>query len=58
LDVLLTTLFDLTIPISILPIVSALAVSAGVGIFFVHYPARRAARLDLVQAQRFDQLKC
>ena len=52
--VLLTAVFGLSIPLSPISIAFALAVSAGVGIFFGYYPARRAARLDPVQALRYE----
>jgi putative ABC transport system permease protein len=52
--VLLTTLFDVEIPISLVSVGLALALSAGVGIFFGYYPARRAARLEPVQALRYE----
>jgi ABC-type antimicrobial peptide transport system permease subunit len=52
--VLLTTLFGVEIPISLLSVGLALALSAGVGIFFGYYPARRAARLEPVQALRYE----
>jgi len=52
--VLLTTLFNVEIPISLVSVGLALALSAGVGIFFGYYPARRAARLEPVQALRYE----
>jgi putative ABC transport system permease protein len=52
--VLLTAVFDVRIPISLLSVLAALGVSVGVGVFFGYYPARRAARLTPVQALRYE----
>ena len=52
---LLTALLNVRIPVSLLSVVLALGVSSGVGILFGYYPARRASRLDPVQAIRYEQ---
>lgn len=51
---LVRTLFDLTMPVSLLSIVIALLVSVAVGVFFGLAPAMKAASLDPVEALRYE----
>ena len=54
LPALLTALLDVPIPVSPLSVVLALLVSAGVGVIFGYYPARRASRLNPAQSMRYE----
>jgi putative ABC transport system permease protein len=49
-----TALIGMPSSIKLWAVVAALVVSAGVGVFFGVYPARRAARLDPITALRFE----
>jgi putative ABC transport system permease protein len=49
-----TALIGMPSSIKLWAVMAALVVSAGVGVFFGVYPARRAARLDPITALRFE----
>lgn len=51
---LITTLFSVSSDISLSSILLAFGVSAGVGIIFGFYPARRAANLSPIEALRYE----
>jgi putative ABC transport system permease protein len=50
----ISTFFDTNTVVSYSSILLAFGVSAGIGIIFGYYPARRAARLNPIECLRYE----
>jgi putative ABC transport system permease protein len=51
---LISSIAKWPVDVSVLAIVVAALFSAGIGIFFGYYPAKKASRLDPIEALRFE----